>query len=80
MRSYLHPLSRWDRGIGRALLERGEESMREYGFRTGNPVGAGGKRTRRAPYRAAGWERDGPQRSTRSRATEVCELRYRKAL
>jgi ribosomal protein S18 acetylase RimI-like enzyme len=74
---YLLP-SCWDRGIGRALLERGEESMREYGFeraicgcwRETNAASALSRR--RLSVTAASL--------TRSRGTEVCELRYRKAL
>ena len=38
MRSTSCP-SCWDRGIGRALLERAEESMREYGFGNGQSCG-----------------------------------------
>ena len=75
---YLHP-SCWDRGIGRALLERAEESMREYGFeRAILWVLEGNERGERF-YRAAGWERDGRKLDT-FQSAEVSELRYRKAL
>jgi endonuclease YncB( thermonuclease family) len=75
---YLHP-SCWDRGIGRALLERAEQSMREYGFeRAILWVLEGNERGERF-YRAAGWERHGRKLDTFGGA-EVSELRYRKAL
>ncbi len=75
---YLHP-SRWDQGIGRALLERAEESMRAYGFeRAVLWVMEGNERGERF-YRAAGWERDGRKVDT-FQGAEVAELRYRKAL
>ena len=75
---YLHP-SRWDQGIGRALLERAEESMRAFGFeRAVLWVMEGNERGERF-YRAAGWERDGRKVDT-FQGAEVAELRYRKAL
>ncbi len=75
---YLHP-SRWGRGIGRALLERAEESMRAFGFeRAILWVLEGNERGERF-YRAAGWECDG-RKLERFQGAEVAELRYRKAL
>jgi GNAT superfamily N-acetyltransferase len=75
---YLHPSS-WDQGIGRALLERAEESMREHGFeRAILWVMEGNERGERF-YRAAGWEHDG-RKVDAFQGTEVAELRYRKAL
>jgi len=75
---YLHP-SRWDQGIGRALLERAEESMRTFGFaRAVLWVLKGNERGQRF-YRAAGWESDGRKVDT-FQGAEVVELRYRKAL
>ena len=75
---YLHP-SCWDRGIGRALLERAEESMRASGFeRALLWVMEGNERGERF-YRAAGWERDGRKLDT-FQGAEVVELSYRKAL
>ena len=75
---YLLP-SCWDRGIGRALIERAEESMRAYGFeRAILWVMEGNERGERF-YRAAGWERDGRKVET-FQGAEVAELRYRKAL
>lgn len=75
---YLHP-SRWDQGIGRALLERAEESMRASGFeRALLWVMEGNARGERF-YRAGGWEHDGRKVET-FQGAEVAELRYRKAL
>ena len=75
---YLDP-SCWDRGIGRALLERAEESMRAFGFeRAVLWVMEGNQRGERF-YRAAGWESDGRKVDT-FQGAEVAELRYRKAL
>ena len=75
---YVHP-SRWGQGIGRALLERAEESMREFGFDGALLwVMEGNERGERF-YRAAGWERDGSKVDT-FQGFEVAELRYRKAL
>jgi GNAT superfamily N-acetyltransferase len=75
---YLHP-ARWDQGIGRALLERAEESMRDSGFEQALLwVMEGNERGERF-YRAAGWERDG-RKVDSFQGVEVAELRYRKAL
>lgn len=75
---YLHP-SRWGDGIGRALLQRAEESMRSSGFRHALLwVLAGNERAERF-YRAAGWEEDGEKVEDFQGAT-VTERRYRKAL
>jgi GNAT superfamily N-acetyltransferase len=75
---YLHPTC-WDKGIGRALLERAEESMRAFGFeRAMLWVMEGNERGERF-YRAAGWKQDGRKVDT-FQGAEVSELRYRKAL
>ena len=75
---YLHP-SCWDRGIGRALLERAEESMRSSGFTQAILwVLEGNERAERF-YRAARWEADGRKVDT-FQGVEVPEIRYRKAL
>ena len=75
---YLHP-SCWDRGIGRALLLRAEESMRSSGFRRAILwVLEGNERAERF-YEAAGWERDG-RKLDRFQGADVTELSYRKRL
>jgi len=75
---YLHP-SCWSRGLGRALLQRAEESMRASGFRGATLwVLEGNERAERF-YRAAGWELDG-RKVDRFQGAAVSELRYRKRL
>ena len=75
---YLHP-SWWGRGIGRALLERAEQSLRSSSFAHAILwVMEGNERAERF-YRAAGWEEDGSKLDT-FQGAEVTELRYRKAL
>lgn len=75
---YLLP-SCWDRGIGRALLERAEESLRSSGFaRAILWVMEGNERGERF-YRAGGWEQDDRKLDT-FQGAEVAELRYRKDL
>jgi ribosomal protein S18 acetylase RimI-like enzyme len=75
---YLHP-TRWGRGIGRALLQRAEESMRSSGFRGAILwVLEGNDRASRF-YRAAGWQEDGSKIDEFQGAT-VTEVRYRKRL
>ena len=69
----------WDRGIGRALIERAEESMRASGFeRALLWVLEGNERGERF-YRAAGWTADGSKEDEFQGAT-VIEVRYRKVL
>jgi GNAT superfamily N-acetyltransferase len=75
---YLHP-SRWDRGIGRALLQRAEESMRSSGFRRAILWVLEGNERGERFYRAAGWEQDGRKVDEFQGAT-VTELRYCKRL
>jgi len=75
---YVHA-SCWDRGVGRALIEHAEESMRAAGFAQAILwVMEGNERAERF-YRAAGWEQDGRKLDT-FQGAEVAELRYRKAL
>ena len=75
---YLHP-SRWDRGIGRALLQRAEESMRSSGFRRAMLWVLEGNERGERLYRAAGWEQDG-RKIEDFQGTAVPEVRYRKRL
>ena len=76
---YLHP-SRWDRGIGRALLQRAEESMRSSGFRHAVLWVLEGNERGERFYRAAGWEHDGGSKVDDFQGATVTELRYRKRL
>lgn len=75
---YLHPTC-WDRGIGRALLERAEESMRSSAFTQAILWVLEGNERGERFYRAAGWEPDGRKLDT-FQGAEVAELRYCKAL
>jgi GNAT superfamily N-acetyltransferase len=75
---YLHP-SRWDRGIGRALLQRAEESMRSSGFRRAILWVLEGNERGERFYRVAGWEQDG-RKVEDFQGAAVAELRYRKRL
>jgi ribosomal protein S18 acetylase RimI-like enzyme len=75
---YLLP-SCWDRGVGRALIQRAEQSLRSSGFAEAILwVMEGNERAERF-YRAAGWAPDGRKLDT-FQGAEVPELRYRKAL
>ena len=76
---YLHP-SRWDRGIGRALLQRAEESMRTSGFHEAVLWVLEGNVRGERFYRAAGWEHDGASKLDEFQGAAVTELRYRKRL
>ena len=76
---YLHP-SRWDRGIGRALLQRAEDSMRSSGFREAVLWVLEGNERGERFYRAAGWEHDGGSKLDQFQGAAVTELRYRKRL
>ena len=75
---YLHP-SRWGRGIGRALLQRAEESMRSSGFRRAILWVLEGNERGERFYQAAGWEQDG-RKVEDFQGAAVPELRYRKRL
>ena len=75
---YLDP-SCWGRGIGRALLEQAEESMRESGFRRAMLWVLEGNERGEHFYRQAGWEQDG-RKVDAFQGVEVAELRYRKSL
>ena len=75
---YLHP-SRWSTGIGRALLQRAEESLRTSGFREALLYVLEGNERAIRFYELAGWEPDGRKVEEFQGAT-VNELRYRKAL
>jgi len=75
---YLHP-SCWDRGIGRALLQRAEESMRSSGFRRAVLWVLDGNERAIRFYETAGWEADG-RKDDEFQGASVTELRYRKRL
>lgn len=76
---YVHP-DNWGTGVGRALIEAGEECLRELGHEHAllwvlddNP------RARRF-YEIAGWSADGTARHVELFGFELSEVRYRKKL
>jgi GNAT superfamily N-acetyltransferase len=76
---YVHP-DKWGTGVGRALIEAGEERLRELGHEHAllwvlddNP------RARRF-YEVAGWSPDGTARDVELFGFELTEVRYRKTL
>ena len=75
---YLHP-SCWGRDIGKALLQRAEESLRGSGFRRAVLYVLEGNERAERFYRSAGWEQDGSKVDQFQGAT-VTEVRYRKRL
>ena len=75
---YLHPTC-WGRDIGKALLQRAEESLRGSGFRRAVLYVLEGNERAGRFYRSAGWEQDGSKVDEFQGAT-VTELRYRKRL
>jgi ribosomal protein S18 acetylase RimI-like enzyme len=75
---YLHPTC-WGRAIGKALLQRAEESLRGSGYRTAILYVLEGNERAERFYGSAGWEQDGSKVDEFQGAT-VTELRYRKRL
>jgi GNAT superfamily N-acetyltransferase len=70
----------WGTGVGRALIEAAEASLRESGFREAVLwVLEGNERAERF-YRAGAWEADGGRKLDTFAGPPVPELRYRKAL
>jgi GNAT superfamily N-acetyltransferase len=76
---YVHP-QQWGTGIGRALIEAGEEELRRLGHDDAvlwvlddNP------RARRF-YEIAGWSVDGTERKTHLFGFDIAEVRYAKRL
>jgi GNAT superfamily N-acetyltransferase len=76
---YVHP-EHWGSGVGRALIQAGEEELRRLGHRDAilwvlddNP------RARRF-YEIAGWTADGAARETHIFGFDVAEVRYAKRL
>lgn len=70
---------RWGLGIGRALLERGEQSLRESGFARARLWVLDGNERAIRFYEAAGWRPDG-RKVDSFQGAEVIELAYSKAL
>jgi ribosomal protein S18 acetylase RimI-like enzyme len=75
---YVHP-SCWSLGLGRALIEQAESSLRRSGFRTALLWVLDGNERAERFYRASGWRRDG-RKDEDFQGASVVELRYRKDL
>jgi GNAT superfamily N-acetyltransferase len=76
---YLDP-DCWGHGVGRALLARAEESLRESGFREAVLWVVDGNERAERFYRAAGWALDGGRVLDEPGGARVPRVRYRKAL
>jgi ribosomal protein S18 acetylase RimI-like enzyme len=76
---YVHP-DHWGSGVGRALIEAGEERLRELGHRDAHLwVLADNPRARRF-YEAAGWSTDETERRIEAFGFVLDEVRYEKRL
>ncbi len=75
---YLDP-ARWDRGLGRELMERGVEAMRELGYAEATLWVLDTNERARRFYDAAGWRLDGAEK-TEEIGQPVTEVRYRRPL
>jgi GNAT superfamily N-acetyltransferase len=76
---YVDP-SAWRRGIGRLLLERSEERMREGGYRQAILWVLDGNEAAARLYRDDGWAPDGAQRYEEVYGVGANVVRYRRAL
>src|SRR5919201_4268286 len=76
---YLHPTA-WDQGIGRALLGRGEDALRELGFGTAVLWVLESNRRAREFYGAAGWIADGETKIEEWPDVTLHEVRYSRTL
>lgn len=75
---YLNPAN-WGTGVGRALLERAEESMRESGFADALLWMLDGNERGARFYETAGWFQDG-RRIAEFEGISTTQVRYRKNL
>ena len=75
---YVEP-AHWGTGVGRALIERAEASMRTSGFVEARLWVLDGNERAERFYRAAGWERDG-RKIDNFQGAEIAEARYSKRL
>ncbi len=70
----------WDRGWGRALLNRAAETMQTAGFSTATLWVLDANSRARRFYEAAGWTPDGATKLEDLRGFPLQEIRYRRAL
>ncbi len=76
---YVHP-DHWDEGVGRALIEAGEERLRELGHRRAHLWVLDDNPRARRFYELAGWSADGTERVVELFGITLPEVRYVKAL
>jgi len=76
---YVHP-GHWGTGFGRALIEAGEERLRELGHRDAHLWVLDDNPRARRFYEAAGWTTDGTERRIEAFGFDFDEVRYRKRL
>jgi GNAT superfamily N-acetyltransferase len=76
---YVHP-DHWGTGVGRALIEAGEERLRELGHRDAHLWVLDDNPRARRFYEAAGWTNDGTERRVQLFGFDLDEVRYRKRL
>lgn len=76
---YVDPAA-WGLGLGRALLARAEEALREAGFDEAALWVLEDNPRARHVYEAAGWTTDGASKPFSAGGVETVAIRYRKAL
>ena len=76
---YVHP-DHWGTGVGRALLEAGEQRLRELGHRDAHLWVLDDNPRARRFYEIAGWSTDGTARRIEIFGFDVGEVRYVKRL
>ena len=76
---YVHP-DHWGTGVGRALIEAGEEELRKLGHRDAILWVLGDNPRARRFYELAGWATDGTARDIHLFGLDLPEVRYAKPL
>ena len=76
---YVHP-DHWGTGVGRALIEAGEEELRRSGHREAVLWVLGDNPRARRFYELAGWSADGTVRDIQLFGFDLPEVRYAKGL
>jgi GNAT superfamily N-acetyltransferase len=76
---YVEPTA-WGRGLGRALLARAEEALREAGFDEATLWVLEDNPRARAVYARAGWKPDGGRKLLTETGVDAAAIRYRKAV
>jgi len=76
---YVHP-DHWDTGVGRELIEAGEQRLRVLGHRDAHLWVLDDNPRARRFYEIAGWSTDGAVRRIEAFGFELDEVRYVKQL